>query len=186
MDGVTFGDSEEQGILRQHRFYHKPLNFTVTFPEDWRVENQPTQLLALRRDGEAVMILSLDKLESRESPADYMRRNFKGIRELRELSGGRYTGTVVGQTPFGQTEWRVVTVPRNADQVFVVAGFAKGSRPDPLIVDTARSIRKLKPGKKNWPLPRKSPSFARAPEIPLHDWQPAPTLGNTRKKPCDC
>ena len=51
----------------------------------------------------------------------------------------------MGNTPYGQSEVRVVTIPHKADQVFILMGFARSNRPDELIVQTANSIRTLKP-----------------------------------------
>lgn len=144
MDNVTFGDSEEQGIVRDHRFYHKELDFTVAFPQGWRIENQPTQLVAIRQDSAAAMIMSLDKLESNENASQFLYRKFPKLEEGQKLDKGAYTGTLNGKTPFGVTRFRVTSVP-HGDHVFIVAGFAKENRPDQDFLDTAESIRKLNP-----------------------------------------
>ena len=143
MNGVTFGDSESQGIVRGNRFYHKKLNFTLRFPEGWRIQNQPTQIVAIRNDGNAAMIVNLDKLKSGESPAQFLRRKFQNFQQGQRLSGGGYTGIASGKHPFGTGAFRVSSVPHQ-DKVFVVTGFAKNNRPDRDIVNTAKSIRKLK------------------------------------------
>ena len=142
MEDVTFGDSEEQGIVRDHRFYHKALNFTVAFPQGWRIENQPTQLVAIRQDGAAAMIVNLDQLQGSENASQFLHRKFPKLEEGKKLDRGAYTGTLNGNTPFGLTRFRVTSVP-HGDHVFVVAGFAKEKRPDQDFLDTADSIRKL-------------------------------------------
>ncbi len=143
MDQVTFGHSEEQGITRGNRFYHKPLDFTLTFPHGWRIENQPQQLVAISPAGDAALIVQIDKLENGESPKQYLHRKFQNLQSGKSISGGSYTGVASGQTPFGDGPFRVISVPHR-DSVFVVAGFAKGDRPDNLFIDTGKSIRKLK------------------------------------------
>ena len=141
---VTFGDSEEQGIVRDHRFYHKALDFTVAFPVGWRIENQPSQLVAIRQDGAAAMIVSLDQLQGSENASQFLHRKFPKLEEGQKLDKGAYTGTLNGKTPFGVTRFRVTSVP-HGDHVFIVAGFAKEKRPDQAFLNTAKSIRRLKP-----------------------------------------
>jgi len=143
MDRVTFGYSEEQGIPRGNRFYHKPLDFTMSFPKNWRLQNQPSQLLALRPDGSAAIIVTIDQLNGGESPAQYVSRKFKNFTNGQHTVSGGYTGLAVAQTPYGNREVRVVSVPHKG-QVLVVAGFARGQRPDGQIIETANSIRRLK------------------------------------------
>ena len=143
MQGVTFGHNETQGILRKNKFYHKPLDFTLTFPEGWRIENQPDQLVAIRPDGNVAMIVKIDKLQNGESSSQFLQRKFANLSNGRHINGGGYTGITKGKHPFGEGAFRVTSVPHNGG-VFVVAGFAKADRPDQLFVDTAASIRKLK------------------------------------------
>jgi predicted Zn-dependent protease len=143
MENVTFGYSEDQGILRGHRFYHKDLDFTLELPQQWRVENQPNQLVAIRPDGNAAMIVTLDQLNSGESSSQYLNRKFQSLEGGQQLGSDGYTGIARGQTPFGNVPMRVASVP-HGERIFVVLGFARSSRPDQVYIDVARSIRKLK------------------------------------------
>ncbi len=145
MAGVTFGDSEEQGIIRQHHFYHKALDFTLAFPEGWRIENQPSQMVAIRSDDAAAIIVSLDKLKGNENASQYLHRTFTNLQNGEKRGNGVYTGIAQGKTPFGVTAFRVTSVAHE-ERVFIVVGFAKADRPDQVFIDTAKSIRRLKPG----------------------------------------
>lgn len=147
MDDVIFGDSESRGIVRDHNFYHKALDFRVTFPEQWQIQNQPNQIVAIRQDGAASMIVSLDKLQGNENASQYLHRKFNNLQNGQKLGGGAYTGVSTGNTPFGVKPFRVTSVPHDG-QVFVVAGFAKANRPDNQILETAKSIRRLKSNEK--------------------------------------
>lgn len=143
MNGVTYGDSEDQGIIRQNRFYHKALDFTLEFPQGWQIDNQPSQLVAVRQDRAAAVIVSLDQLQSQENAAQFLHRKFPKLQNGQRLGKGLYSGIVRGKTPFGVSDFRVTSVPHK-DRVFVVAGFAKANRPDSEFVATAKSIRRLK------------------------------------------
>lgn len=142
MNNVTFGDSEAQGIIRGNKFYHKSLDFTLTFPDGWRIENQPNQLVAIRPDGGATMIINIDQLNGNETSGQFLNRKFKNLQNGESIESGGYTGVASGQTPFGNGPFRVTSVPHN-NHVFIVAGFAKSQRPDQLFVNTATSIKRL-------------------------------------------
>jgi predicted Zn-dependent protease len=39
IDGMTFGESREQGVTRGRNFFHEPLGIALTAPEGWKVQN---------------------------------------------------------------------------------------------------------------------------------------------------
>ena len=43
-DSVLFGKSPSQGVVRENQFLHPDLNFFIEFPEDWSIENQPSNV----------------------------------------------------------------------------------------------------------------------------------------------
>ena len=46
MSGVEYGDSTDGGTVRDNRFYHKGLNFTLAFPSNWEIQNTPNAVIA--------------------------------------------------------------------------------------------------------------------------------------------
>lgn len=72
-DGLLFGDSSDQGVVRNNRFYQADLGISLVFPPDWQVHNQPDSLIAVSPGGEAMMQLKLDQ-KPRGTPAEYVRR----------------------------------------------------------------------------------------------------------------
>ncbi|MDD3883933.1 MAG: M48 family metalloprotease [Gallionella sp.] len=87
-DGLLFGDSSDQGIVRNNRFYHADLGISLAFPSTWQVHNQPDALIAVSPGGEAMMQLKLDQ-QPRGTPVDYARRiigTSTGVRPL-EING---------------------------------------------------------------------------------------------------
>lgn len=143
LEGVTFGDSEAQGIVRGNRFYHLPLDFQVEFPAGWRVENAPDQLLAVKPDQRAVFMVRLDNRAGNESPRAYMRRIFDNLRQGRSLDSDSYTGLITAKSPYGTGTVRVAaTILENS--VFIVYGAARDKIPESAYFDkTVRSIRHL-------------------------------------------
>ena len=39
INGIAYGTSKAQGVVRDNRFYHADMDFTVAFPHGWIVEN---------------------------------------------------------------------------------------------------------------------------------------------------
>lgn len=79
IDGMVYGDSAAQGIRREHRFYHRELDFALEFPAGWRLDNRPDRLLAIAPGGKAQAQLSSQDLNQRETPREFMTRRL-GIR----------------------------------------------------------------------------------------------------------
>ncbi len=59
-EGLVFSDSVEEGVVRNNRFVHPGLGIALTFPPDWRVNNSPTQLVALSPGIDAAIQLKID------------------------------------------------------------------------------------------------------------------------------
>ena len=73
IDGLTFNESGDQGVVRNNKFMHIDLGLALKFPQSWRVQNLPDKLLALSPQADAVIQLKMDESSS-GTPADYARR----------------------------------------------------------------------------------------------------------------
>lgn len=70
INGMTFGDSPEQGFVRGESFYHPVLGFTFTAPKGYKIQNSPTQIVASKPTGAVIVI---DKVTAQTSdPANYL------------------------------------------------------------------------------------------------------------------
>lgn len=49
INGMIFGDNPEQGLLRKGTFYHPQLGFAISFPKEWKVQNQPDLIVAISK-----------------------------------------------------------------------------------------------------------------------------------------
>lgn len=151
VDGLTFGDSEQDGIRRGVHFYHGPLNFKLRFPDGWRVENRPAYLEAKSADGSALIRVTMEDLNKRLTPREFIQQRLgltKFVSEVPVQSNG-HTGhavMVTGNTPYGQQPIRVVVMFKEQKAfVFMAAtkqesGFASL---DANILATARSFAVL-------------------------------------------
>jgi len=153
LDGLVFGDSEKQGIRRGRNFYHKQLDFALRFPQDWRIDNRPSALIAQTPTGDGfIQVISTD-LNRKHSPRAFIQTRLK----IDDFSNGRnitpdglqgYTLTSNMQTPYGERKTRVAAV-FHKDKVFVFFAAAKSnnqlSRYDDLFLDTINSLHLLTP-----------------------------------------
>jgi predicted Zn-dependent protease len=58
LDGLVVGESADQGVFIEERFLHPDLNFTIRFPEDWKLVNAPTMVGAISPDRTVQIFLS--------------------------------------------------------------------------------------------------------------------------------
>ena len=61
MAGVVFGDSPEQGVIRNNALLHEKLGLAIQFPPGWHVQNRPDRVTAVNPQGDAL-------LEMRQGP----------------------------------------------------------------------------------------------------------------------
>ncbi|MGD2112469.1 MAG: hypothetical protein PVI50_03720, partial [Gammaproteobacteria bacterium] len=141
----------EDGIARKHRFYHKVLDFSVSFPEGWRIDNRPERVLASSRDNDGVIQVTVTDLNRRITPERFMseRMNLENMQRgesIRVDNFAGYTAIADGRTPYGVRPVRYVVLFRDT-RAWIVAGTAKDRRNpqqyDAAILATARSFHPL-------------------------------------------
>lgn len=150
LDGLVFGPSPEQGVLRKNRFYHQDLEIMLAFPPDWLVDNLPEQLVAYADQNRALLQVQVRNLTHHESP-----EKFIGDRLKLHLHGGTsiagsklptYTGIAYTKTPYGLRNARIIVV-FHADKAYVFSGAAEADanrhQYDPKFLNTALSLRTL-------------------------------------------
>ena len=59
VDGMIFGDSPSDGIVRGSQFLHPELRVALAFPQGWEIQNSASQVVAKAPDRENFMILQL-------------------------------------------------------------------------------------------------------------------------------
>ncbi len=66
LDGLVFGDSREQGIVRGRDFLHPIMRIALTFPQAWTISNGSTAVNAVPPDGQGIgMVLDLVDAQGR-------------------------------------------------------------------------------------------------------------------------
>ena len=69
LEGLPFGTSRQQGIVRDNRFYHAGLGITIAFPKDWVVLNQRNRLLAAHANAGCALQMTADGQAREHEPA---------------------------------------------------------------------------------------------------------------------
>jgi len=161
VDDLIYGDSPHDGITRGHRFFHDDLGFTISFPQGWNVANLPNSLLLTAPKGEALMQLTVEDINKRISPRQFLvqRLGINNIsNERSETIHGleAFTGISIINTTFGQRPTRFNVIYFN-NQAYILAGMTKNPKAigqfDPLFQKTADSFHSLTPNERVLAMP---------------------------------
>ena len=78
INGLPYGSSREQGIVRDNRFYHAGMGLTVAFPRGWIVNNLRDRLLVYTKAKDALLQITTEKRPERQSPRNFLLSKLKG------------------------------------------------------------------------------------------------------------
>ena len=125
MAGLYFGDSPDQGVIRNNALLHERLGLTIQFPLGWRVQNRPDRVSATSPQGDA--IVELVQGPQNDNPLETLQKGVKldaGARyDSGRLSGypaafaaGAQQGkpAVVAVVVFNGTQYLIAGMTRDA------------------------------------------------------------------------
>lgn len=81
LEGTVFGENPRQGFVEGNAFYHPDMRFYFTFPQEWNLQNSPSQVIIATKEGDAGIILQAE--QSTESPREY------GQTQISKIEGAR-------------------------------------------------------------------------------------------------
>jgi predicted Zn-dependent protease len=130
LDGIVYGDSPSEGIVRGNAFLHPDLRLAVTFPKGWEIQNTQTQVMAKAPGREDYMLLQL--VQNPRGSVDQIAQAGMANAGFRQLNGqptkidgaDAYVGTYQGNL---QGLGNVVVLAAHIvheRNVYVVAGLA--------------------------------------------------------------
>src|SRR6187399_104046 len=70
INGIAYGTSKQQGVVRDNRFYHADMGITLAFPKAWTIENQHDRIVAYSKNGRVAKTgdsVSADPLQGKDS-----------------------------------------------------------------------------------------------------------------------
>jgi predicted Zn-dependent protease len=152
VDGIVFGDSPRQGILRGNQFLHPELRLGLTFPQGWEVQNSAQQVVAKAPNAEHYLLLQLvpnaqgsiqqiaqgSMVNAGFRPLDGERTQINGL----DAFVGTYQGTMQGLGNTGTLAAHVVL----GNRVYLLAGLAPANQfraAQQSFVTSIRSFRQL-------------------------------------------
>ncbi|OGT32921.1 MAG: hypothetical protein A2W28_01315 [Gammaproteobacteria bacterium RBG_16_51_14] len=161
VDNMIYGDSPHDGIVRGRRFFHADLGFTISFPQGWNVRNLPDSLILVAPNGEALQQLSVEDINERIPPRQFMAQRLglanlsrEGAVNIHGLDA--YTGIAVINTDFGRRPARFNVIYFN-NQAYILAGITKNPDAiglfDPAFQETANSFHSMTPNEQVLAMP---------------------------------
>jgi len=130
LDGMVYGDSREQGMVRNGEFVHPILRFGVKFPSGWNVANSAQQVVA-QRDENGTVAMILEVAPTAGSPRETAQASMakSGFVEVegaeRSLNGDpAYVGTYRGKMENTEVGLRAAFIRHGQNQTFLLAGLA--------------------------------------------------------------
>jgi predicted Zn-dependent protease len=151
IDGIVYGDSREQGLVRGRDFIHPILRFALRFPEGWEIANTAEQVSAREReDGAAGLILELAPSDGSLEQTARSQMTRAGLIEASgqaaQINGlPAYVGLYEGVIENTRIAARAAHI-RTSQQTYVLAGLAPPGdfpRVDPRFVETIQSFRAI-------------------------------------------
>lgn len=133
IEGMRFGDSPEQGLVRGQHFLHEPLNFALTAPVGWRIQNSPDQLAVVNPARTAALVVQVAPKQAGTNHQDIIRQTFKPVSgqvsaiDLNGLKASRFEGVVLDSQ--GQAQAMEATVVTSTTGMnFLLVPMAKDAR----------------------------------------------------------
>ena len=153
IEGIVFGDSIEQGVVRGNVFLHPMLRIGLDFPDGWEVYNSAEQVMAREPGTQHYMLLQLVD-QPRGRTIEEVAQNAMQGAGFSSLGGGperlggldAYMGTYRGSISGGGRVLMRAAHIAMGRQVFVVAGFASEAdfdQVDRVVEPAVRSFREL-------------------------------------------
>ncbi|MGE5180210.1 MAG: M48 family metalloprotease [Bacteroidota bacterium] len=150
IDGLTYGDDPRAGYFVGNRFYHPQLKFQMIFPQGWKTQNQPSQVVAASPSGAAMQLTLVKTDDTSLSPSDYV-ASLQKKGEVVQANGHSenfrdypaWVGTVTAQTDQGNKDFQAVWVRIQPGQFLQILGQGNSESAADQIFASARTIAAL-------------------------------------------
>jgi predicted Zn-dependent protease len=100
IEGLPYGDSAEQGLVRGRQFFHDGLDIALTAPEGWRINNGTEAITLVNAAGDVGLIVRLVPPKAGATHEDIIRNVYKPAdlrtdkRSLNGLAATHFNATV--------------------------------------------------------------------------------------------
>ena len=150
VDGIVFGDSPSDGIVRGNQFLHPDLRLALAFPPGWEIQNSPIQVTAKAPERDHYMLLQL--VQNARGSVDQIAQTGMASAGFRQLNGQRaqingmdaYVGTYQGNLEgLGNVVTSAAHIVHEKN-VYLLAGFSPPNQFDAAQREFAASIRSFR------------------------------------------
>ncbi|MFP4097775.1 MAG: M48 family metalloprotease [Alphaproteobacteria bacterium] len=125
IDGMIYGDSAAQGFVRGDTFVHPELGFIFSVPEDYRLFNSPSQVVAkgMGASNGGLIIFDIQRNAERVSPMRYLRDDWlkgQAVERAEEITVGGMkaaTASLAGRFDNRNVMLQLVAVRWGDDQI---------------------------------------------------------------------
>jgi predicted Zn-dependent protease len=128
IDGMPFGESSSQGVTRGQNFYHEPLDFALTAPQGWQIQNTPQAVVIVSAARDAALLVQAVPAEAGRTHDEVIRNgvnpNAGNVerRTINGLSATHFVGTRVNeQGQLVSVELTIVSGPSDRMYAMVYA-----------------------------------------------------------------
>ncbi len=154
IDGLPVGSSARQGMVRDNRFYHADMHFTLAFPRGWQVINEPDKILAIAPKKEHFLEIRAqappaDLTDPREFAARGLANKRLSRAESLDVNGLKgWTAIVRGDpSPYGQASSVRYVIVYYGNLMWVFKGASRSGvetpAGDPFFLSTANTFRRM-------------------------------------------
>jgi len=163
INGLSFGENADEGVLREQNFYHAGLDFFIRFPDHWRVKNKPDRLLAYAPDNDGLLVLTTQDRNRRITPEQYFEKrlnldNLRAAEKFTHHGMEGFTAIAEASTEYGNRLSRFIVL-YHGTRAYVIAGVSKSEQNpyqyDKAILSTGQSFRPLRENERLYSLARK-------------------------------
>lgn len=129
VQGMAFGDSPSQGLVRGQNFYHSALGIALTAPSGWRLQNTTEQLAIVSPQADAALVMRLVPAQAGKNHADILRSMLKptqGKSEATTINGlqaTRFSG--LRQSAQGSATLEATVISGPAERLYLLQSSAK-------------------------------------------------------------
>lgn len=162
VDGLVIGNNPQEGVIRDNVFVHPGLDFVLTFPRGWVLQNLPDRVIASEPGGYAQMQVARAPVEGAATPDAVLQK--LGVREFvagKRFSAGEAAG-ITGLTRIavqGQNRTARLSVLLHAGRAYVITGVTARDQDmaqyDPAFVAVAQQFRRLDDDERKRVVPRR-------------------------------
>jgi len=131
LNGMSYGNARQTGVVRKNTFYHPKLGIKMTFPRGWKIQTSKKGIQAVSQVSDAVFALNTARMKRGMSAREYLEKVVGlDIREGRNVTISNFTGFLGvanrADSPYGPRPTRVAILEDKRKRLlYILTGAGK-------------------------------------------------------------